>query len=107
GPLLAYIAFRIVWPADARRRRRQLTAMMLEELGNMAKNPLAPVRHLIWRARLQHRLLKLIQSVGRGVELLQPITSGALAVLAVGDAIQQLHLLQLAGQSPSLHRRIR
>ena len=106
GPLLAYIAFRTVWPADARRRRHHLTGMMLNELGSMAGNPSAPARHLIWRARLQHRLLKLIQSVSRSAEPLQPATSGGLAVLAVGDAIQQLHLLRLDAQHPpSLLRR--
>ena len=94
GPLLAYIAFRTVWPADARRRRRDLTGMTLNELVNMARNPRAPIRHAVWRMRLQHRLLKLIQSVMRSAEPLQPVTSGGLAVLAVGDAIQQLHLLR-------------
>lgn len=106
GPLLAYIAFRLVWPADARRRRLHLTGMMLNELSGMAASPLAPVRHQIWRARLQHRLLKLIQSVSRSAEPLQPATSGALAVLAVGDAIQQIHLLTQNRQlSERLQRR--
>lgn len=101
GPLLAYIAFRTLWPADARRRRLHLSGMMLKELASMAKSPLAPARQQIWRARLHHRLLKLIQSVGRSAEPLQPVTSGGLAVLAVGDAIQQLHLLQLGSGLPT------
>ena len=105
GPLLAYIAFRIVWPADARRRRLHLTGMMLNELSSMADNPRAPLRHLTWRLRLQHRLLKLIQSVSRSAEPLQPATSGGLAVLAVGEAIQQLHLLQQNLQYPPYLRR--
>lgn len=108
GPLLAYIAFRIVWPADARRRRLHLTGMMLDELSSMAGSPRAPVRYPIWRARLQHRLLKLIQSVGRSAEPLQPAVRGGLAVLAVADAIRQLHLLQQSPQCPpDLLRRIR
>ena len=94
GPLLAYIAFRFVWPADARRRRQHLTGMMLNELAGMARNPMAPARHQVWRVRLHHRLLKLIQSVNRSAEPLQPATSAALAVLCIGDAIQQLHLLR-------------
>lgn len=106
GPLLAYLAFRLIWPADARRRRRHLTGMMLNEISEMAGNPLAPVRHQIWRARLHHRLLKLIQSVSRSAESLQPVTSGGLAVLAVGDAIQQMHMLtQNQHQPPRLRRR--
>lgn len=100
GPLLAYLAFRMVWPADARRRRLHLTGMMLNELRRMAETPLAPVRHQIWRARLHHRLLKLIQNVRHSAEPLQPVTRGGLAVLAVGDAIQQLHLLQLGEDHP-------
>ena len=108
GPLLAYIAFRLLWPADTRRRRQHLTGMMLNELVNMARSPFAPERQQIWRTRLQHRLLKLIQSVNRSDEPLQPVTQGALAVLAVGNAIQQLHELQRQPQQPlRLQRQIR
>ena len=107
GPLLAYIAFRFVWPADARRRRQHLTGMMLNELAGMARNPMAPARHQVWRVRLHHRLLKLIQSVNRSAEPLQPATSAALAVLAIGDAIQQLHLLKAGTDLPRpLQRRV-
>lgn len=108
GPLLAYIAFRILWPADAQRRRQHLTGMMIRELTAMARSPLAPTRHGIWRARLQHRMLRLVQSVSRSAEPLQPVTSGALAVLAVGEAIQQLHCLQgQQGQSLRTQRQAR
>lgn len=104
-PLLAYIAFRIAWPADARRRRKHLTQMMFNELNNMANTPLSPTREFVWRARLCHRLLKLIQSVGASADVLPSVTSGGLAVLAIGDAIQQLHSLQQEpGQTVGLSR---
>src|SRR5690606_1084971 len=107
GPLLAYLAFRFVWPADARRRRQHLTGMMLNELAGMARNPMAATRHQIWRVRLQHRLLKLIQSVNRSAEPSQPATSAALAVLAIGDAIPQLHQIKTSAEIPrSLYRRV-
>lgn len=106
GPLLAYISFRLVWPADARRRRSHLTGMMLKELQSMAENPLAPARHQIWRARLQHRVLRLLQSTGRSAEAVVPAADGGLAVLAAGNAIQQLHLLQMGEPQPALQRRI-
>lgn len=93
SPLLAYIAFRLAWPVDVRRRRRHLSGMMLDDVSHMAGNPLAPMQHQIRRARLYHRLLKLIQNASRSAEPLQPLASGGLAVLAVGDAIQQMHLL--------------
>src|SRR5690606_25263911 len=82
GPLLAYIAFRFVWPADARRRRLHLAGMLLSGLRGIARHPRAPGRHQAWRVRLHHRLLQLIQSVNRSAEPLQPAASAALAVLA-------------------------
>lgn len=90
GPLLAYITFKTVWPADARRRRLRLTDMMIGELIDMAANSPRRDRRAIWQARLYHRLLKLVQSVSRTGEPLQPVTHGSFAVLAVGNAILAL-----------------
>lgn len=91
GPLLAYITFKTVWPADARRRRIQLTDMMLSELTAMAAaEPSRTPRRAVLRTRLVHRLLKLVASRHRSGKPLKPITSGSLAVYAVGRAIQEL-----------------
>ena len=105
GPLLAYLTFRTLWPADARRRRIHLTDMMLDELSSMAAERQSSNRHAVWQARLHHRLLKLIQSVSRSGEPLQPVTSGALAVLAVGNAIQSLQQLRRARPGTPTARR--
>lgn len=91
GPLLAYITFKTVWPADAKRRRLQLREMMLSELIAMAAaEPSRTRRRSVLRTRLVHRLLKLVQSRHRSGKPLKPVTSGTLAVYAVGRAIQEL-----------------
>ena len=105
GPLLAYLTFRTVWPADARRRRIHLTDMMLDEVSSMAAEERSSGRHAVWQARLYHRLLKLIQSVSRSGEPLPPVTSGALAVLAVGNAIQSLQQIRKAQPGTPTARR--
>ncbi|WP_185266507.1 FUSC family protein [Halopseudomonas xiamenensis] len=108
GPLLAYITFKTVWPADARRRRLHLTDMMLGELTAMAERAPPRQRQAVWRTRLYHRLLKLMQSVSRSGESLQPAASGSLAVLAVGNAIVQLHgITEDQRQPESVRRRAR
>lgn len=105
GPLLAYLTFRTVWPADARRRRIHLTDMMLDEVSSMAAEERSSGRHAVWQARLYHRLLKLIQSVSRSGEPLPPVTSGALAVLAAGNAIQSLQQIRKAQPGTPTARR--
>ena len=105
GPLLAYITFKTIWPADARRRRRHLADMMFAELTAMAQRAPPRQRLAVWRARLHHRLLKLVQSASRTGEPLQPVTSGSLAVLAVGNAVVQLHELAGDQQQPDAMRR--
>lgn len=101
GPLLAYITFKTVWPADARRRRIRLTDMMIGELVDMATQDTHRNRRTIWQARLYHRVLKLVQSVSRTAEPLQPVTDGSLAVLAVGNAILELQEIR---QQTSTHQ---
>lgn len=91
GPLLAFITFKTVWPADAKRRRTQLREMMLGELvGMAAADPSRSRRRSVLRTRLVHRLLKLVQSRHRSGKPLKPVTSGSLAVYAVGRAIHEL-----------------
>lgn len=90
GPLVAWISFRLVWPADARRRRDMLIAMMVHDLQAMASRPDAPARRLAWRARLHHRLLRLARWSEKAGEAEPAPLDGGLAVLGLGQAI--LHL---------------
>lgn len=96
GPLLAYLAFKTIWPTDARRRRLHLTDLMLRELATQVSRPTASERQAIRQARLYHRILKLIQHTSRTGDPLRPVTDGALAAMAVSNAIPLLHELRHA-----------
>src|SRR5690606_41340248 len=96
GPLLAYLAFKTIWPTDARRRRHHLTDLMLRELATQVSRPTASERQALRQARLYHRILKLIQHTSRTGDPLRPVTDGALAAMAVINAIPLLHELQHA-----------
>src|SRR5690606_3391247 len=96
GPLLAYLAFKTIWPTDAQRRRRHLTDLMLRELTSMADRQSATERQAIRQARLYHRILKLVQHTSRTGDPLRPVTGGALAAMAVSNAIPLLHELRQA-----------
>lgn len=90
GPLVAWISFRLAWPADARRRRDMLIGMMVHDLQAMASRADAPRRRLAWRARLHHRLLRLARWSEKAGEAEPAPLDGGLAVLRLGQAI--LHL---------------
>lgn len=99
APLVALLMFRWVLPPDGRRRFTQLLTRMQSEIADMAAQPRAWRRREIWRALLQHRLLRLVRwadqaglppgQVGR--EGLAVLATGQ-AVLAVQRALAQDHL---------------
>lgn len=91
GPLIALIGFRLVFPADATRRMRMLIHTMVRELQDMAKRPDAPKHEDVWRARLQHRLLRLVGWSEKSAQKDFLPDEGALAVLAVGSAVMKMH----------------
>lgn len=93
APLVALIAFKLIFPADAGRRRQTLKAMMIHELQNLAADPDAPLKQHIWRIRLYHRVLKLVHWSGRTGENAAAVTHGSLAVLDIGSAILDMQQL--------------
>lgn len=94
GPLLAVIAFTLVFPTDARRRQRRLKAMMIRELQAMAARPDSANRAEVWQARLHHRIMALMQwSHGLG-DPAQATTRGSLAVFDLGRVVLALQALR-------------
>lgn len=87
GPLVAWISFRLAYPADARRRRDMLITMMVHDLQAMAARADAPRRRQAWRARLHHRLLRLVRWTEKAGGAEPPVIDGSLAVLRLGQAI--------------------
>lgn len=59
GPLLALIAFWMIFPTNARRRQQQLATMMLQELEMMEVRGKGG-RDDIWQARLYYRVMRLV-----------------------------------------------
>ncbi|MFH3481739.1 FUSC family protein [Xanthobacter variabilis] len=91
GPLIAMLAFRLAFPMDARRRRAMLVGMMVNELKAMARAPLDAAAVARWRARLYHRLLRLVRWTEKSGDRDFAAVDGGLAALALGTAIRTLH----------------
>lgn len=105
GPLIALVAFRLAFPMDARARRAMLIGMMVRELQLMARTPFDAGKISRWRARLYHRLLRLVRWSEKSGDRDFAAMDGGLAALAVGTAIRTLHERQAApASSDSLTR---
>nr|WP_281431822.1 FUSC family protein [Rhizobium setariae] len=105
GPLIAFIAYRLVFPTDLKRRRDTLVSMMVRELETMAGTAGVARHRDVWLARLNHRVLRLVRwsdKIGSG-EMAE--AEGGLAVLAVGNAILHMdELLREPGLAESAQR---
>lgn len=97
GPILALVAYRLVYPVDARRRMEHLAAMMVADLQRLARRTVSAGQEQIWRARVHHRLLRLVRWSGKVRGQDDEMTRGGLAVVTTGLAI--LHLRDLHGAS--------
>lgn len=93
GPLLAYIAFRLIYPTDARRRRAKLKGVMIDELRGLARDGNAAQKQQVWRSRLYHRVMKLVHWTNKVGEPTRSATHGSYAVLDVGNALISLQQL--------------
>ncbi|PWC39765.1 FUSC family protein [Azospirillum sp. TSO35-2] len=100
APVVALAAFRLAYPADARRRMDTLVGMMLHELEGIAAAPDAPAHWRVWRVRLYHRLLRLVRWVDKTGERDLVAIDGSLAMLQVGRAILRLQELRGGADLP-------
>lgn len=104
APLVALAAFRLIHPPSAERRRMALVAAMVREVESMAARPGAGRQARIWRARLHHRLLRLLR---RSPQAPDAAIATGLAILAAGRAILEIEAaLGDAGLSDSTRRRL-
>ncbi|MBW6400784.1 FUSC family protein [Roseomonas sp. HJA6] len=89
APVIALVAFRQLFPADPADRMRRLVGAMVHDVQGMAADAEAPGRRPLWRARLRHRLLRLVRLAERrgmrGVAM-----EGGMAALRVAAAITGL-----------------
>lgn len=93
GPSAALLGYRLIYPATMSRRLDTLISMMIREVQNMARSPGDVVRNDTWRARLQHRMLRLSRWVDKTGSNEVSAVGGGLAVLTLGEATIALHRL--------------
>ena len=109
GPLAGWVAYRFILPVTVQGRLQGLRAMMVHELQDMAAAGVHARDRRVWRARLFHRLLRLVRvSEKAGPQAAQEAAECGLAALRVGVAILALHTLaDDAALGVSASRRIR
>ncbi|RGE42675.1 FUSC family protein [Comamonas testosteroni] len=95
GPLAGWVAYRFILPVTVQGRLQGLKAMMVHELQDMAAAPLHGRDLRVWRARLFHRLLRLVRASEKvSAAEVQDASDCGLAALRVGKSILILHQLQ-------------
>lgn len=102
APAIALVAFRLIFPADSRRRLRSLIAVMVGEVEAMATAGNALSHRHVWRARLYHRLLRLERMDTLRTPGDPSASEGGLALLQVGTAVLTLRGLALAPAAEGL-----
>ena len=95
GPLAGWLAYRFILPVTAQGRIDGLRAMMVHEIQDMAAAPQHAREVRVWRARLYHRLLRLVRASEKvSATSAQEATDCGLAALRVGKAVLILHTLE-------------
>lgn len=97
GPLLAYMAFRLIYPTNALQRRATLKRMMVNELRSLARGADARDNHQLSRSSLYHRVMQLLYWSNKAGETASSVSDGSYAVLVIGDAFIGLQKLLVEG----------
>ncbi|WP_172327865.1 FUSC family protein [Mangrovicoccus sp. HB161399] len=105
APFAAMAAYRWVYPPTMRRRTGALRAAMLRNIAALAADAGGPGHAGVWRARLYHRVLRLMAAArsSRPAELAALETGTAL--LDLNEAVIRCHALCDDGATPGTLRR--
>ncbi|MGI3163513.1 FUSC family protein [Pseudooceanicola sp. 200-1SW] len=107
APLAAFGAYRLIFPASARRRATALIRAMLEDIETIAAAPEAAARALHWRARMYHRILRLMRLTQHSAPLRGEALAAAEALMELGRAVALCHrLIETGTLSPSARRAV-
>ncbi|MFZ3120972.1 MAG: FUSC family protein [Variovorax sp.] len=90
APCLALLAYRYIFPNSTAQRAQAIMRMMLAEVQAMAADPAGVAHQGIWRARLYHRLIRLIRLSDKGAGMSLPTLDYCLNILQLGSLV--LHL---------------
>jgi uncharacterized membrane protein YccC len=108
APITAFVAFRLIYPSTPRSRMKTLIGMMVQEVQNIAADQTALARHEVRRARLYHRLIKLVRWMDKAGERGISALGGSLALQGLGAVTLSVHeLLQSPEITPQAARRLR
>ena len=108
APFIAWIAFRLIHPPSATRRRAALLAAMIADVEAMAARPTDTGQAAIRRARLHHRLLRLVRWSARAGTDTDEAAAAGLALLLAGRATLALETrLNDPGLADGARRRLR
>lgn len=93
GPFTAWLAYRLIFPATLDRRLQSVARMMVNDVRQLARGDAATAlkRAAIWRARLEHRLLRLARWVDKTSTREISAMGGAMATVLLGEAALRLH----------------
>lgn len=106
GPIIAIAAYLCIFPVSAHRKLQSLFAMMVCEVAAMAGRPGSAGRRAVWRARLYHRVLRLVRWSDRGGIDTDRTIERAFTVLLVGSATLHLDALRSRADLPARPRRV-
>lgn len=89
APIVAWLSYKGIYPVDGRTRMNMLIAAMVHDLQDMAGSR-KRTDTSFWRARLYHRLLRLVRSVEKTGAKDVSVVDAGLGVLNVGSAIRSM-----------------
>ncbi|MBP2550350.1 putative membrane protein YccC [Neorhizobium galegae] len=102
GPVVALLAFTYAFPVHPQGRMRLIIRMIVHDLQNMADTgTLAPHRVEIWRARLYHRILRLIRWSEKSGGTTVDAAEGGLLALRLGEAVANAQSLVSNDNTPA------
>ena len=108
APLTAWAGYQLIFPINLQRRQNHLLDMMRRDLASIATTPEALEQQLTWRARIYHRVLRLVRVSEKLARADQKAQVTGRAVLLLAHAALRCHQLQQSADSlPSLRRAAR
>ena len=106
APVVAFFVFKGIYPVDAKRRLNALIRMAVDEVAMLARAEDALDHRLVWRARLHHRLLRMVCYAERSGMPVHEVAEGALAVLSLGKAVMELQMILRSERATPAERRV-
>lgn len=105
APLAAMLAYRFIYPTGLQRRIETLITMMLHDLADLAGDPKALGHRQRWRARLYHRMFRLVRLSERSGRANLQVLDSSLALLDLGHVAMRSHeMLEQAGMNAADRR---